>query len=145
MKLREIGIIEKLRRQYIPAMKKKSRIKHINNLVIELKDVYPIFFLLVLGIIASMVIITSEIIHISRKKWRNRHLKVNHITLRGCWTDFVSDWNSAISKSHGELLFLAAIWPLHMLNPQGSTMQQHVWYGGLACLLYHWYCYGKFR
>ena len=68
MKLREIGIIEKLRRQYIPAMKKKSRIKHINNLVIELKDVYPIFFLLVLGIIASMVIITSEIIHISRKK-----------------------------------------------------------------------------
>ena len=26
-------------------------------------------------------------------------------------------------SSHGELRFLAAIWPLHMLNPQSSTMQ----------------------
>ena len=68
-----------------------------------------------------------------------------YLALRGCWTYFGTDWNSAISKSHGDLRFLAAMWALHVLNPQGSTMQQHDWYGGLACLLYHWYCYGKFR
>ena len=28
-------------------------------------------------------------------------------------------------SSHGKLCLLAAIWPLHMLNPQGSTMQQY--------------------
>ena len=93
------------------------------------------------GIISAVGVALFSVVNAScREKSCLRFLiptAVFHILLRGCWTYFVTDCNSAISKSHGELHFLAAIWPIHMINPQGSTMQQHDWYGGLAYLLSH--------
>ena len=70
---------------------------------------------------------------------QNKLLNELDKTLRGCWTHFLTDWNRRLRSSHGELLFVAAIWLLHMFKSHGSTMQQHGWYGGLACPSYHYH------